>query len=242
MQIQSDNLLLFSTDIVCRHILSGNFPWLKASCVQSLVLRRSYKLYVGIVSLKKNNNKTVFITFFDLSSFIWNMSLINLSTLVSIIILLSVYDNGTARHVSNSDRNRISNERKQHKIFSRCELARELHHQHGIPRNEVATWVCIAKHESNFDTSAVGRQNADGSLDHGIFQISDIYWCSPPGNGRGCGLSCAKLEDADISDDVRCMQRVFNEHQRMTGDGFKAWSVYEPHCKQNAQRFISGCF
>lgn len=105
-------------------------------------------------------------------------------------------------------------EKKMHKIYERCELARELHYVHDIPLDQVATWVCIAKYESNYNTSAVGHQNYDGSLDHGLFQISDIYWCSPPGKGWVCGLSCAKLENSDISDDVICMKKIYDEHQR----------------------------
>lgn len=105
-------------------------------------------------------------------------------------------------------------EKKTHKIYERCELARELYYVHSIPYEQVATWVCIAKYESNYNTSAVGHANYDGSLDHGLFQISDIYWCSPPGKGWVCGLSCAKLENSDISDDVSCMMKIYDEHQR----------------------------
>ncbi|XP_059614468.1 uncharacterized protein LOC132260410 [Phlebotomus argentipes] len=128
------------------------------------------------------------------------------------------------------------------KIYDRCELAQELVYRHHIPIEEVATWVCIAQHESNFNTSAVGHLNADGSGDHGLFQISDIYWCSPPGKGWVCGLSCAQLEDDDISDDVKCMRKIYAEHQRLSGDGFNAWAVYRPHCSGRASKYIEGCF
>lgn len=96
--------------------------------------------------------------------------------------------------------------KKMHKIYERCELAKELYFEHKLPFEQIATWVCIAKHESNFNTSAVGRLNFDGSGDHGLFQISDIYWCSPPGKGWACGVSCSKFENADISDDVACIK------------------------------------
>lgn len=127
------------------------------------------------------------------------------------------------------------------KIYDRCELAQELVFRHSIPMEQVAMWVCIAQHESNFNTSAVGQLNADGSGDHGLFQISDIYWCSPPGKGWACGLSCDKLEDDDISDDVECMQRIYEEHQRLSGDGFNAWTVYSLFCKGRADKYIEGC-
>lgn len=128
------------------------------------------------------------------------------------------------------------------KVYSRCELAHELRDKHGIPMEQIATWVCIAKHESSFNTSAIGRLNTDGSGDHGLFQISDIYWCSPPGMGWVCGLSCSKLEDSDISDDVECMKQIYDEHKRISGNGFNAWAVYKPYCKSRADRYIAGCF
>lgn len=58
----------------------------------------------------------------------------------------------------------------QGKIYKRCELAKELL-ANGVKRSQVATWVCIAKHESRFDTAAVGDRNADQSKDYGIFQV-----------------------------------------------------------------------
>lgn len=121
---------------------------------------------------------------------------------------------GIDKHLQQKDKFKSIAEKKAHKIYERCELARELYYKHNVPFEQVATWVCIAKYESNFNTSAVGHLNSDGSLDHGLFQISDIYWCSPPGKGWVCGLSCAKLENSDISDDVTCMMRIYNEHHR----------------------------
>lgn len=112
------------------------------------------------------------------------------------------------------DKARSIAEKKVHKIYERCELARELYYVHNLPFDQIATWVCIAKYESNFNTSAIGNANYDGSMDHGLFQISDIYWCSPPGKGWVCGLSCAKLENSDIADDVTCMKKIYDEHQR----------------------------
>lgn len=130
----------------------------------------------------------------------------------------------------------------QNKVYHRCELARELHYMHEIPMEQIATWVCIAKHESGFNTSAEGRLNQDGSGDHGLFQISDIYWCSPPGLGWACGVSCAELKDSDITDDVRCIKTIYEEHQRLSGDGFNAWAVYRPYCQYRSEEYIDGCF
>ena len=96
--------------------------------------------------------------------------------------------------------------------------------------------------ESDYNTSAIGSLNADGSLDHGLFQISDLFWCDP---GEACGLPCegeideiiseqhfqlqnfvfliAALRDDDIKDDVICAKRIFKQTQRLTGNGFNAW-------------------
>uniref|UniRef100_A0A182NIB8 lysozyme n=1 Tax=Anopheles dirus TaxID=7168 RepID=A0A182NIB8_9DIPT len=142
----------------------------------------------------------------------------------------------TAAPAKNSARTNIG------KVYDRCELANDLLHKFHMPKEQVATWVCIAYHESRFNTSAEGRLNADGSGDHGLFQISDIYWCSPPGNGWACGVSCEALKDSDITDDVRCARTIYDEHQRLSGDGFNAWSVYKPYCAGRSEEFVRRCF
>lgn len=129
------------------------------------------------------------------------------------------------------------------KVYERCELARELKYRHKLSSNDIATWVCIAKHESNFNTSAVGRLNWDGSEDHGLFQISDIYWCGKDGeeNLKGCGLSCSELRDSEIKNDVECIKIIHKEHTRLFRNGFQAWTVF-PRCKDTSDEFIKGCF
>ncbi|XP_065358918.1 uncharacterized protein LOC135953142 [Calliphora vicina] len=134
--------------------------------------------------------------------------------------------------------------KKSAKVYGRCELARELHQKHKMPMQQIPTWVCIAEHESRFNTAAVGRLNADGSADHGLFQISDLYWCSHDrySGGKACGLSCNKLLDNDITDDVRCVKRIHNEHTAIAGDGFTAWTVYKPHCQNQRYEHVASCF
>jgi C-type lysozyme/alpha-lactalbumin family len=125
------------------------------------------------------------------------------------------------------------------KVYERCELARELRFNYDIPMEHIATWVCIAKHESSFNTSAIGRLNWDGSEDHGLFQISDIYWCGE--TGKACGLKCDELRDNDISNDVQCILKIHEEHTRLSGDGFNAWAVY-PRCKGQSESYVVNCF
>ncbi|KAE8573139.1 lysozyme c-1-like [Halyomorpha halys] len=125
------------------------------------------------------------------------------------------------------------------KTYEPCELAQELMAK-GAAKEEVGTWVCIAKHESNFNTSAIGRLNGDGSADHGIFQISDRYWCSP--QGWACNIPCDLLEDDDISDDWKCAKRIFRQHKVLSGNGFNAWAVYSSRCSGDNSQYVSGCF
>ncbi|KAK3921176.1 Lysozyme c-1 [Frankliniella fusca] len=130
------------------------------------------------------------------------------------------------------------------KVYERCELARELLNAHGVPRDQLAVWVCIARHESEFNTTAVGHVNGDGSGDHGLFQISDLYWCSHRGRGKACSMACSELLDDDISDDMQCAKRIHREHQGLSGNGFNAWAVYAQHCKrpERASKYLEGCF
>lgn len=56
------------------------------------------------------------------------------------------------------------------------------------------TGICLVRWESNFNTSAIGSLNSDGSLDHGLFQISDLFWCDhQQGMDSACGLTCESI-------------------------------------------------
>lgn len=119
------------------------------------------------------------------------------------------------------------------RIYERCELGRELMRL-GISRDHVATWVCIAYHESRFDTAARNLHSGD----HGLLQISELYWCGP---GKACGVPCSAFRNDDISDDVKCALRIHEEHTRLQGDGFLAWVVYPQHCKHNSKKYLVDC-
>lgn len=129
------------------------------------------------------------------------------------------------------------------KIYGRCELAKELYLTYDFPLDQIPTWICIVEHESKYNTSAVGRLNADGSRDHGLFQLSDRWWCSNDTSvTKSCGVLCSQFEDADIRDDVECTKKIFDEHQRLHQNGFNAWVVYEEQCKHQTVGYIQGCF
>ncbi|XP_039289163.1 lysozyme C-1 [Nilaparvata lugens] len=129
------------------------------------------------------------------------------------------------------------------KVYNRCELAKELRTKHKASEKQLATWVCIARHESEFNTTAYGHTQSD----HGLFQISGRYWCSEDEAGdsaiNACGLSCDSLKDDDIGDDFVCARRIYRQHQKLSGNGFNAWVVYRPHCADGkATKYLEGCF
>ncbi|KAF5273519.1 hypothetical protein FQR65_LT17156 [Abscondita terminalis] len=107
----------------------------------------------------------------------------------------------------------------QAKIHDHCKLALELVHVHKISRGDLSTWLCILHHESRFDTKV---HNA---------------------NSKISGMTCNDLKNDDIRDDVNCARIIFQEHQRISGDGFTAWKVYPQHCKDKnyVATFMKGC-
>ncbi|EDW76969.1 uncharacterized protein Dwil_GK12043 [Drosophila willistoni] len=122
------------------------------------------------------------------------------------------------------------------RTLNRCTLAREMAAR-GVPRDQLARWACIAQRESDYRTWVVGPANSDGSNDYGIFQLNNLYWCQPA-NGRfshnGCRISCNDLLTDDITNSVRCAQRVLSEQ------GWGAWSTWR-FCNGNLPS-INDCF
>ncbi|XP_067124823.1 lysozyme C-like [Centruroides vittatus] len=111
------------------------------------------------------------------------------------------------------------------KIYDSCELAKELVHKHDFAKQDVANWICLVKHESEFNTTAKGGPNGyDNSYDHGLFQINDHYWCAPPEEINECNMRCDDLRNDDITDDVKCVRKIFDIH------GFSAWTAWKNHC------------
>ncbi|XP_037941604.1 lysozyme P-like [Teleopsis dalmanni] len=110
----------------------------------------------------------------------------------------------------------------QTRVLSRCDLAREMH-KLGVLKQELPVWVCIARYESKYNTSAIGRLNGNWSNDFGIFQISDRFWCVSSPNRTSlnlCAVDCKLLLSDDIRESVRCAQTVKKLQ------GWKAWAVY----------------
>ncbi|XP_018562961.1 lysozyme c-1-like [Anoplophora glabripennis] len=124
------------------------------------------------------------------------------------------------------------------KVFERCEFAHQLL-KYGIPKWQIPTWTCIAQHESNFDTSQINHSSGD----HGILQISEIYWCTAHGGpGKACKKTCADFRNDYLGDDIACAKTIYEEHQRLSGNGFNAWVAYRNHCTGDNSHHVQGCF
>ncbi|KAJ8929583.1 hypothetical protein NQ314_017715 [Rhamnusium bicolor] len=89
------------------------------------------------------------------------------------------------------------------KVYGRCEFARHLL-KHGVPKWQIPTWTCIARHESEYDTTKINHNTGD----HGILQISQLYWCSNNNQpGKACKKTCSKFRDNYIGDDIACAKK-----------------------------------
>ncbi|XP_067135997.1 lysozyme c-1-like [Centruroides vittatus] len=120
------------------------------------------------------------------------------------------------------------------KVYKRCEMASILA-RNGIPRNQIPNWICLIRHESNFNSRATNR-NRNGSKDYGIFQINDLYWCAPPGRNNECKIRCSKFLDNNIRDDIKCAKLIYKRHK------FNAWYGWKNRCRgKNMRSYVRGC-
>ncbi|XP_054859098.1 lysozyme C-like [Eublepharis macularius] len=127
-------------------------------------------------------------------------------------------------------------------IYQRCELARVLQEKglDGYAGYGLANWVCMAFHESSFNTDAT-HYDSDGSTDFGIFQINSRYWCQF-GSERSsniCGIQCTELLTNDISADVACAKIVVTD----SADGMGAWVAWRAYCQgRDLSQYLEGCY
>ncbi|XP_060539360.1 lysozyme C, milk isozyme-like [Pantherophis guttatus] len=127
------------------------------------------------------------------------------------------------------------------KVFTKCELASRLKKagMDGYYGYKLGNWICMAYHESRYNTQAVGPPNTDGSRDYGIFQINSRWWCNnnqgPTANG--CHKPCSAFTTDDITDDIICAKRIVRDPQRMD-----AWVAWRNHCKgRDLSQWTRGC-
>ncbi|XP_023165164.2 lysozyme P [Drosophila hydei] len=119
----------------------------------------------------------------------------------------------------------------------KCSLARQLY-RNGVPYSELADWLCLVEGESSFNTKAINTANVDNSVDWGLFQINDRYWCKPS-DGRPstdlCRLPCRLLLSDDIRYSIACAKYIRQQQ------GFSAWVAWNNRC-QGPKRSVNRCF
>nr|XP_034343395.1 lysozyme C-1-like [Arvicanthis niloticus] len=128
------------------------------------------------------------------------------------------------------------------KVYGRCELARILKRSGmaGYRGVSLADWVCLAQHESNYNTQAKNYNPGGKSTDYGIFQINSQYWCDDgktPRAENACGIPCSALLQDDITQAIQCAKRVVRDPQ-----GVRAWVAWQKHCqKRDLSQYIRDC-
>ncbi|XP_054740623.1 lysozyme P-like [Anastrepha obliqua] len=123
------------------------------------------------------------------------------------------------------------------RIYNKCALARKLHRM-GMPFHELDDWMCLVEGESSFNTKAINPSNVDGSVDWGLFQINDRYWCKPSdgrSSSNSCRLPCRLLMSDDIRFSVACAKYI----RRI--QGFSAWVAWNNRC-QGYKPSMKHCF
>lgn len=106
----------------------------------------------------------------------------------------------------------------------------DLIQKYQLPPNEAAIWNCLADHHSNFESSL---RTFDADLNensYGVFQISGRIWCSDGQNV--CGISCQKLLDDDLSDDIMCARRIYKIQ------GLNAWDAWKRRCQNRMDEYM----
>ncbi|XP_053880592.1 sperm acrosome membrane-associated protein 3-like [Malaclemys terrapin pileata] len=126
------------------------------------------------------------------------------------------------------------------KIFRRCELAQVLHQagMDGFRGYSLADWLCMAFHESRFNTDMVDHE-ADGSTDNGIFQINSRQWCDDYRSSTQnlCHMHCSDLLTSNINDDIVCAMQIVQQPR-----GMGAWLAWRKHCEgHELSQWVEGC-
>ncbi|XP_075298898.1 lysozyme C-like [Opisthocomus hoazin] len=126
------------------------------------------------------------------------------------------------------------------KTIRRCELVKILrkHGFEGFKGTTIADWICLVKHESNYNTEAYNDNGP--SRDYGIFQINSKYWCNDGktrGAVNGCRINCSKLLNNNLEDDIKCAKKIAEQARGLT-----PWYGWKNHCKgKNLSSYVKGC-
>jgi len=139
------------------------------------------------------------------------------------------------------------------KVFTKCEFAEALKVADPlITLEELNNFTCVAENGTRFDTGYVELLRQDKSVHHGIFSLSDRYWChnemSQEWGTEGfniCNMTCADASDANLKDDLECARIIRNERtswDKSDPTGYSAWIAYSRYCAQiPLENYLSEC-
>ncbi len=96
----------------------------------------------------------------------------------------------------------------------------------GFTSSEIPAMVCTAKYESA-DYDRASNQNANGTVDYGLFQINSVH----VGKG-GCTALASSLYDTTVN--TSCARQIYNEQ------GNNAWYGYQKHKAECDSYVIAG--
>jgi hypothetical protein len=96
----------------------------------------------------------------------------------------------------------------------------------GFTSTEIPAMVCTAKYESA-DYDRASNQNANGTVDYGLFQINSVH----VGKG-GCTALASSLYDTTVN--TSCARQIYNEQ------GNNAWYGYQKHKAECDSYVIAG--
>lgn len=137
------------------------------------------------------------------------------------------------------------------KILTRCEFATKLHDELAVTNpkawDQLGDWVCIVEGSDRKINTSLFLQspNNPSSKNYGVFRINNQWWCQDesshvnPDFTNLCNVTCADLQDEDLSDDIRCALEIEKRHN------FTAWAAWTTSCKTKKDldeyRFLDNC-
>jgi hypothetical protein len=86
----------------------------------------------------------------------------------------------------------------------------------GVPEQDAHKLICIAKHESNFNSKAINdKLNRNKTIDRGLFQVNSVHLTT-------CNVTAEQL--FDVRTNVSCAVKIYELQ------GLKAWATLK-FCK-----------
>ncbi|XP_048206696.1 alpha-lactalbumin [Perognathus longimembris pacificus] len=120
----------------------------------------------------------------------------------------------------------------QAKQLTKCEVPHALKDLDGYGGITLLKWACIIFHTSGYDTQTIVKSN--GSTEYGLFQISNNFWCRSsqlPQSKNVCEITCDKLVDDDLTDDVKCVQKILDIK------GIDYWLAHKALCSEKLDQW-----